>query len=127
MRKALPREAAFMESTIQQGVQNVSQNLGNGFRIVTSQLKRSPGHHGLMKAFYQSLRTGSSAPITGEDGMHTVQILDMLDRAVSAKKNAYRSQNYRLLAAQIKLVVSCAVLPTTSGTLYIHQLQSLSY
>ena len=38
MRKALPREAAFMESTIRQGVQNASQTLGNGFRILTGQL-----------------------------------------------------------------------------------------
>jgi predicted dehydrogenase len=87
MRKTLPREAAFMESTIRQGVQNIYQTLGNGFRIISGQLKRSPGHRGLIKAFYQSLRNGNSVPIPGEDGMLTVQTLDMLDRAVSTREN----------------------------------------
>lgn len=87
MRKALPREAAFMEATIRQGLQNVSQTLGNGLRIVTGQLKRSPGHRGLMKAFYESLRNGDSVPVPGEDGLYTVQTLDMLDRAISTGEN----------------------------------------
>ncbi len=78
----LPLTAARMESTVEQSFHKLWQILTNSARIATGQLKRRPGHRGLVRAFYDALRNGKPVPVSGEDGLAVVQTLEMLDKAM---------------------------------------------
>lgn len=73
-----PRPIANMLGTVVQSVRNISMTTGNLAKIATGRLKRRPGHRMLIKQFYQSLRQGSTPPVTGEHGREVVRILEMV-------------------------------------------------
>jgi predicted dehydrogenase len=85
IRSGLPVAAAHMESTFEQGLQNLWQTLRNAFHIVTGRLKRRPGHRALISTFYHCLQNGKPVPIPVEDGMDTVRTIEMLEDALSVK------------------------------------------
>lgn len=88
IRGFLPVTVARMCSTGEQSLNKLWQTFANSVKIATGQLKRRPGHRGLIKTFYAALRNGSPVPIPGEDGLATVQTMEMLDKAMDEYKSS---------------------------------------
>ena len=74
----LPKTAARMFSTMEQGFQNIMGNISNSAKIVTGKLKRRPGHRMLIKKFYESIQNNAEPPVTGQGGKEVVRVLEMI-------------------------------------------------
>lgn len=54
--------------------------------IATGRLKRRPGHLGLIRAFYDSIRDEQPPPVPPEDGREVVRILKVIEDKLKAKR-----------------------------------------
>jgi predicted dehydrogenase len=76
--RGLPRPAAWMLSTVEQGCLSILATFRNAAKIATGRLRRRPGHKLLIERFYDSIRRDMPSPVTGEEGMAVVRTLDMI-------------------------------------------------
>lgn len=83
IRHGIPLTAARMESTVEQSLQKLWQVFSNSVGILTGRLKRRPGHRALVKAFYESIRSGNDVPVPAEDGAAVVRTMEMIDKSVA--------------------------------------------
>ncbi len=74
----LPKTAARMFSTVEQGLQGIVGNLANCARIITGRLRRRPGHRTLIKRFYESIQNNTEPPVTGEEGKEVVRVIELI-------------------------------------------------
>lgn len=83
----LPKTAARMFSTVEQGFQGIVGNLANCARIITGRLRRRPGHRTLMKRFYESIQNNTEPPVTGQSGKEVVRVIELIQEQLSGGKS----------------------------------------
>jgi predicted dehydrogenase len=73
-----------MAASVEESVRRLLSSTGNLAAIATGRLKRRPGHRGLVKAFYDSIRDGQPSPVPPEEGREVVKVLKWLENKVQA-------------------------------------------
>lgn len=82
----LPKTAARMFSTVEQGFQGIVGNLANCARIITGRLRRRPGHRTLIKRFYESIQNNTEPPVTGQSGKEVVKVIELIQEQFTEDK-----------------------------------------
>jgi len=74
----LPRTAAMICSSIEEGMQILGGNISNIVKIIFGVLKRRPGHRLLIKKFYESIQNNTEVPVTGAEGREVTRIIELI-------------------------------------------------
>jgi predicted dehydrogenase len=79
-----PKLVAKVWGNVEPGVQLVRETARTAVAVARRRLPLYPGMHVLIQAFYRALDAGGAPPVTGADGLRTVEVLDALWAACGA-------------------------------------------
>jgi hypothetical protein len=74
--KSLPGVGPYMINTLMESVLNLGAVAGNVKKMVLGDLKRKQSHIGFIRSFYDFLDGSAPNPVTAEDGIDVMRILE---------------------------------------------------